>query len=208
MKTPQLALVPGQLELVRPPAPGQLELVRHFLNTVDRARGTDALATPDAFTEWLRESALIGRSSVATAEETLRARELRENLRAMARTNNGIPCSCDAAAMADASERAKLALEFDPAGGGCRLRSTAAGADAALGTILAAVHTAMLERTWPRLKLCADDTCDWGYFDHSKNGCSRWCSAETCGNRNKVRRYRERQAKAHEPLGATEDGSP
>jgi predicted RNA-binding Zn ribbon-like protein len=202
VKTPQLALVPGQLELVRPPAPGQLELVRHFLNTLDRGRGVDALATPESYTRWLREYALLDRTSEASAAETERARELRENLRAMARNNNGIPCACDAGVLAKASERAKLSLDFDPAGGVCRLRSTASGADAALGTILAAVHTAMLERSWSRLKVCADDTCDWGYFDHSKNGCSRWCSAETCGNRNKVRRYRERQAKANDPVAA------
>jgi predicted RNA-binding Zn ribbon-like protein len=77
------------------------------------------------------------------------------------------------------------------------LRPTADGVDGALGHILAAVQVAMLDRSWARLKSCADEGCRWTYFDHSKNGCSRWCSAETCGNRSKVKRYRERQAQAN-----------
>jgi predicted RNA-binding Zn ribbon-like protein len=87
-------------------------------------------------------------------------------------------------------------MSFDPLGNTARLRAQAAGVDGIIGTVLAAVHGSMADKTWPRLKACADDTCAWAYYDHSKNGCSRWCSAETCGNRSKVKRYRERQAKA------------
>jgi predicted RNA-binding Zn ribbon-like protein len=44
------------------------------------------------------------------------------------------------------------------------------------------------------LKACADPACLWAYYDRSKNGCSRWCNAGLCGNRDKVKRFRERQA--------------
>ena len=42
------------------------------------------------------------------------------------------------------------------------------------------------------VKKCANDRCDWIFLDQSKNGRRRWCRMEACGNREKVRRHRER----------------
>jgi predicted RNA-binding Zn ribbon-like protein len=122
-------------------------------------------------------------------------RQIREELRALARRNNGIVCDCAFDALEEASARSQFAFSFDGPGNAARLRAQAPGVDGVIGTVLAAVQAAMADKTWPRLKACADDTCAFAYYDHSKNGCSRWCSAETCGNRSKVKRYRERQAK-------------
>jgi len=198
IRSAQPAPPEGQLELVRPPAPGDLELVRRFVNTYDLERGTDQLSTPEALVAWLRDEGLIGRRSPfkATAKELERVRSVRENLRALARRNNGIASDCAVEDLQAASARSGYALAFDPAAGAARLRATAPGVDGVIGTILASVHSAMADRTWSRLKACADDTCAFAYYDHSKNGCSRWCSAETCGNRDKVKRYRERRAQA------------
>jgi len=44
-----------------------------------------------------------------------------------------------------------------------------------------------------RVHECAGDRCSWLFLDFSKNGRRRWCSMETCGNRAKARRHRERQ---------------
>ncbi|MHB8645826.1 MAG: CGNR zinc finger domain-containing protein [Thermomicrobiales bacterium] len=44
-----------------------------------------------------------------------------------------------------------------------------------------------------RVHECAGDRCSWLFLDTSKNGSRRWCSMETCGNRAKARRHRERQ---------------
>ncbi len=187
--------LPGQLELVRPPAPGNLELVRRFINTRDRERDFDALGTPASLVTWLREQGLADGKLSATRGDVARALELRERLRGLARRNNGSDCDCDAAAavLESASARSRFTTAFDPSTGTSTLVPTAGGVDGALGRIVAAVHVAMLERSWSRLKACAGDACVWAYYDHSKNGCSRWCSAETCGNRSKVKRYRERQ---------------
>ena len=195
MNKAPLTLVPGQLELVRPPAPGQLELVRHFINTLNVEQGTDALAAPDSAAAWLRSYALADKKLRLTPADVAWMREVREALRGLARQNNAIPCPCDLEILDAASARGHLALTFDRDGSSV-LRPSASGVDGAIGSILAAVHQAGLARTWSRLKICADDGCAWAFFDHSKNGCSRWCSAETCGNRNKVKRYRERQAQA------------
>ncbi|HEY8292126.1 MAG TPA: ABATE domain-containing protein [Thermomicrobiales bacterium] len=44
-----------------------------------------------------------------------------------------------------------------------------------------------------RVHECAGSDCGWLFLDVSKNGSRRWCSMETCGNRAKARRHRERQ---------------
>jgi predicted RNA-binding Zn ribbon-like protein len=191
----------GQLELVRPPAPGGLELVRRFLNTYDVQRSIEELTTPEVLAAWLREQGLIGRKGAfkATQAELERLWSVRENLRALARRNNGIEDACALEELQAASAQSAYALTFDPGTGAARLQATAPGVDGVIGTILAAVHAAMADRSWPRLKACADDTCAFAYYDHSKNGCSRWCSPETCGNRDKVKRYRERKARTLAP---------
>ncbi|MFI7544479.1 CGNR zinc finger domain-containing protein [Actinoplanes sp. NPDC049599] len=38
--------------------------------------------------------------------------------------------------------------------------------------------------------------CRSVFYDRSKNGSKTWCSMEVCGNRNKTRSYRRRQAGA------------
>src|SRR6266545_3296834 len=62
-----------------------------------------------------------------------------------------------------------------------------------VGRILAAAFLAELDGTWERLKECADDTCTGVFYDRSKNHSGKWCSMQSCGNRNKVRAWRARQ---------------
>ena len=47
--------------------------------------------------------------------------------------------------------------------------------------------------SFEHLKLCADETCRSVFYDRSKNHSGRWCSMATCGNRAKVRAWRDRQ---------------
>lgn len=44
-----------------------------------------------------------------------------------------------------------------------------------------------------RLKLCDADDCGWLFIDASRNRSRRWCDMSECGNRAKVRRFRERR---------------
>jgi predicted RNA-binding Zn ribbon-like protein len=44
-----------------------------------------------------------------------------------------------------------------------------------------------------RLRECASETCEWLFIDRSRNGSRRWCDMNDCGNRAKVRRFRQRQ---------------
>jgi predicted RNA-binding Zn ribbon-like protein len=41
-----------------------------------------------------------------------------------------------------------------------------------------------------RVRTCAAATCAWLFLDTTKNRARRWCDMKTCGNREKVRRFR------------------
>jgi predicted RNA-binding Zn ribbon-like protein len=41
-----------------------------------------------------------------------------------------------------------------------------------------------------RVRTCAAATCAWLFLDTTKNRTRRWCDMKTCGNREKVRRFR------------------
>jgi predicted RNA-binding Zn ribbon-like protein len=41
-----------------------------------------------------------------------------------------------------------------------------------------------------RVRTCAAVTCAWLFLDTTKNRARRWCDMKTCGNREKVRRFR------------------
>jgi predicted RNA-binding Zn ribbon-like protein len=43
-----------------------------------------------------------------------------------------------------------------------------------------------------RIKICANDTCRWIFYDTSRTGQRRWCDMATCGNRAKAARHRAR----------------
>jgi len=45
-----------------------------------------------------------------------------------------------------------------------------------------------------RLKLCANPDCRLPFYDASKSRTRRWHDDATCGNRDRVRRFRERKA--------------
>lgn len=46
-----------------------------------------------------------------------------------------------------------------------------------------------------RVRECANHECGWLFLDLSRNRSRKWCDMTTCGNRAKVRRFREREAR-------------
>jgi predicted RNA-binding Zn ribbon-like protein len=95
----------------------------------------------------------------------------------------------------DVADDAKLVVRFDQECGSMLVPATT-GIDAALGKILAIVFAAKTDGTWDRLKACAKDTCRFAFYDHSKNHSSHWCSMAVCGNRTKVKGFRDRRQAA------------
>ena len=75
-----------------------------------------------------------------------------------------------------------------------KARNTAAFANCDLvPDVLAGVAEARAVGTWERLKACSLSSCQWAFYDRSKNRSGRWCSMQTCGNRTKTRSYRSRR---------------
>jgi predicted RNA-binding Zn ribbon-like protein len=178
-------------------APGELEQVRAFVNTLDLEQGSDELDSPSALASWLTDRKLLEPSTEAGPGDLSRAIDLREALRALMLANNGeLPVPAGAAAILDgAVMRARVQLRFDEGCAGA-LRPAAAGVDAALGRLLAVVHEASADGTWQRLKACREHSCEWAFYDHTKNRSGAWCNMAVCGNRAKARAYRERRGTA------------
>jgi predicted RNA-binding Zn ribbon-like protein len=175
-------------------APGELELVRQFLNTHDVEEGVDEIADPDGLRAWLADHDL-GTSAQLEAADVERAAAMRESLRALTFANNGEPLEPEAVPTLNSlAADAHLLVRFDDHGHTV-LTPAGEGAEAALGELLAVVFRSMAEGTWPRLKACRDETCQWAFYDRSKNRSATWCSMEVCGNRAKARAYRERRRK-------------
>jgi len=91
----------------------------------------------------------------------------------------------------DAALRARLGVRF-AADGHVHTTPEAGGVAGAMGRLLAIVAAAQDEGTWARLKACLADDCQWAFYDRSRNRSAVWCDMKVCGNRQKVRSYRER----------------
>jgi len=175
-------------------APGELEHVRAFVNTIDLEEGTEELSGPDELAGWLAHHELAPAGLVATSPDVEHAVGLREALRAVLVAHNadGFVHGDVGAALDRAAARSELRLRFDKTGSGT-LEPEAGGVDGALGRMLAIVHRSAADGTWSRLKACRDETCEWAFYDHTKNRSGAWCNMAVCGNRAKARAYRERR---------------
>ena len=176
----------------RDPAPRPLGLVQRFVNTNDIEAGTDRFADAAGLREWLADAELP--AADVDAAGLRRAVELREAIRALGIAHTDGRDDPDATATLNrAAARAGLqpALADD---GTLRIEPSAGGLDGALGHVVAAIHQAVADGTWARMKACERDSCRWLFYDHSKNRSGRWCSMGVCGNREKsLRAYRRRQ---------------
>ena len=174
--------------------PEGLKTLQDFVNTLDREDEKDEVSTPGALATWL-----VGRGLLPPAESELseadhaRAIELREAMRRMALANNGDSPSPAATAAVERQAREALLETRFPAEGGWRLEPRAAGMAGSLGRLIAILVEAMADGTWSRLKACSADTCQWVFYDTSKNRSGHWCSMRVCGNRSKARQFRARR---------------
>lgn len=162
------------------------------MNTADIESAVDALSDPAALRAWLIGHELIGGDDRCTSADLQRAIAVREALRALLLGHAGEEAGDDAHDVLDgAAQRARFTVRFED--DHAHLEPTAAGVDGALGRLLAIVTASMADGTWARLKACRSDSCQWAFYDHSRNGSGAWCDMAICGSREKMRTYRRRR---------------
>ncbi len=164
-----------------------------YVNTLDAEEGTDALQTPSGLTEWLSEHDLLDPTGDhASACEQRDAIALREALRRLMLENNGGAADADAWDVLERSARGgELAAHFDRSGS-LSLLPQARGTSGALAQLLVPVASSIGDGSWQRVKACRDSDCRWAFYDRSRNRSAVWCEMAVCGNRTKVRAYRNR----------------
>lgn len=182
----------------RKPAPGRLRVVQDFVNTVDLETGQEHMGDPAAAAAWLVERGLLPAGARLAGDDVDRLREVREALRSLARVNNGAPVDAGAVAtLARHADAAPLVVRVGEDGSASLVPAgDGGGAGPAIAGLLAIVHDAEVDGTWRRFKACREHSCEWAFYDHSKNRSSTWCVMSVCGNRAKARSYRRRHADA------------
>jgi predicted RNA-binding Zn ribbon-like protein len=166
-------------------------LIQELVNSFDVWRGRDELAGPREAAAWLRARKLLDRRSGLTPEDVQRLHELREVLRRMCLTNNGVqPRTGDIDLLNALVHDADIRPLFTADGVG--LRSRTSGPTGALGQIIALVYDAIRDGSWRRLKACPEDACNYTFYDTSRNSSRVWCSMAGCGSKAKMRAYRAR----------------
>jgi len=174
-------------------APGDLELVRGFVSLHDHAVADSASLepVPSTLAWWLRAEGLIPAEIELGGDELSWGLAIRDALITKVLENMGAPADPEAAARLNAAAvETGLRPRFDAP----RLDATAEGVRGAVGRILGIAFLAGLDGSWRRFRMCADPTCTTVFYDRSKNHSAKWCSMQNCGNRSKVRAFRERRA--------------
>jgi hypothetical protein len=176
-----------------PAAPGGLEVLQRFLNLHDHVEGLDGDRPPPPrmVRDFLVDRGLLGAEASYTADDHAKALALYRALHGrLGARDPGAPTARHDRELETAANRAFLRIRFE---GGPGLEPTADGVDAALGRLLAVLFLAELDGSWRQMKECASESCTAVFYDRSKNRSGRWCSMRSCGNKHKVRAWRERQ---------------
>jgi predicted RNA-binding Zn ribbon-like protein len=176
-----------------PQIPDGLDLPIDFVNTLDVENDSDALATTDGLADWLHARGLLSADKRVVDERgRLQAVDLREALRTLMLANNGGPRDDRASdELERAARRGDLGVHFAH-GDAISLAPSEQGVAGALAGVLVPVVQAIGAGSWPRVKACRAPDCLWAFYDRSRNRSGVWCDMAVCGNRTKVRAYRER----------------
>jgi predicted RNA-binding Zn ribbon-like protein len=175
------------------PAPGPLVLVQTLVNTVELPDGSDRLADPADARPWLVDNNLLApHGQLADADLDL-VRAVREALRAMLVHNaGGPPPNKTALAVLRRVAQGGTARADLGDQGEVRLNAHGDSVRDRLVELLLIIRDAQRDGTWERLKACANDECQWAFYDRSRNHGGTWCEMAACGNKLKNRAFRAR----------------
>lgn len=177
-----------------PPAPGDLELLQRFMNLHvhdDEDRHVDPPL--EMVRGFLVERRLLRQGERFTEADQQTYLGLRDAIRNLISAGTGQPI---AQVDAETLDRIAVSSHLHPhfhTQQGPTLEPQGRGVAAAFGRMVATLFVGAFDGSLEHLKLCADETCRSVFYDRSKNRSGRWCSMSSCGNRAKVRAWRERQ---------------
>jgi len=185
-----------------------------FINTLDTDRGAvvDRIETAEAALKWLFDHNLMHRDALARLEKTAaesppvasrianRVRRVRDAMRELVEaTVDRRPPRSEQLAEVNRALKTHYIYELVPAPDGVSMDHRHEGdpVEGALARLAESLARELSQGQPERLRICANDTCDWVFADTSRTGKRKWCDMSTCGNRAKAARHRERQ-KAHD----------
>ena len=175
------------------PAPEPLLLVQSLVNTVELPDGADRLADPADARPWLVDNDLLAAQAALADTDLELLRAVREALRAMLVHNSGGPPP-NKSALAVLRAVAEGGSAHADLGDDGQVRLAAHGDSVRdrLVDVLLIIRDAQRDGTWGRLKACANDECQWAFYDRARNHGGTWCDMATCGNKLKNRAFRAR----------------
>ena len=184
-----------------------LETAFEFLNTLELENGAlvERLTSLDTAAAWLADAGVAPDATVITGAATTAAKRA-ALLRRLITTRTALRDVAHAVAHEQAPSRqaigevnrvlgARERIELVPADDGVRLGHSHVGD--AVDDILARIAEPIVREIGnghdDRIRICANDTCRWIFYDESRGGRRRWCDMATCGNQAKARRHRARR---------------
>ena len=171
--------------------------VLDFLNTLPMVQGElkDVLTTDSDVVEWLRGAGLLAdEETKAKAGLVVLARRVRETIRtAIARRKAGKAIDVEELNAWLKESRSWLKLKAARSGVSVRRRWRAETNAEVLGPLVESAAKLLAEGEFELVRQCEDAECVLWFYDRTKSHRRRWCSPAMCGNKNKVREFRERQ---------------
>jgi predicted RNA-binding Zn ribbon-like protein len=176
------------------PAPEPLRRVQSLINTLDRESGLDRLAAAGDAAPWMTASGLLAPGGTPTDDDLRTLIGVREGLRALVIQNTDgrapDPALVSPLHQLTEGELVRAAVAED---GVVRLAQVGDSVRARLLALLLIVSDAQRDGTWAHLLACANDDCQWAFYDRSRNHGGTWCDMATCGNKLKNRDFRARR---------------
>ena len=215
MTTTATSHAPPRSDHVHPDVP--LETAFDFLNTLELEYGAlvERLTTLEAAANWLTGAQVIAEPRAIT-DLAATGRGRQRLLQRLLATRTALRDVAHAVAHGETPDdravdqvnqalRARQRIELVTVGDGVRLGHSHVGdvMDDLLARIAEPIVREIGSDHDDRIRICANDTCRWLFYDESRAGRRRWCDMATCGNRAKARRHRARQRNA-----ATTEPSP
>ena len=196
-----------------------------FINTLELEKGSwqDHLATPEAALEWLighnllhpdarrAELARIAPDAAYGEKLLTKVRRVRGAMRELVDASvDRRPPARGELAEVNRALRTHYVTVLVPAPDGVTMGHRHEGdpIEGAMARLTESIARYLGEGKIDRLRVCANESCSWTFFDSSRTGRRKWCDMTTCGNRAKAARHRERRKVAAVALAPGEASAP